>query len=209
MVHGSLRCPGGVGTPRDTVVITGRLRPGPWSSHHRGSAPCKGAPMPTPRILARTTAAAVAVALVPERRGGARRRWRPPSRAGAGRARRAPGEIVRRRAAVGDVLHRRAAAARGINSGIHVPTAVAARRGFSAIVDGRAPRRVPGHAGQRLRQQGQLVRLPDPRLLHPARLQDPPRRDRHGRGRASSSRSAIRPADRVPDRQRGTIPSGC
>ncbi len=63
--------------------------------------------------------------------------------------------------------------------------------GFSAIVEGRHARRVPGDGRQRVRQQGQLARLPDPRLLPRARLQDGRRRHRAASASATSSSSAI------------------
>ncbi len=64
--------------------------------------------------------------------------------------------------------------------------------GFSGIVEGRPARPVPRHARQRLRQQGELVRLPAPRLRHRARTSRRPRADPVRSRRATGSSSVTR-----------------
>ena len=133
----------------------------------------------------------------PFRLGPGERRRTPDARGSGGNPRRCPGG----RPAVGRrPRHRRA-------ERDPVPAAAAGHRRVLGRGRGPAAGGVPRHARQRVRRQGQLGRLPDPRLLRAARLQDRPRRqrlggDRRGRGRVRRV-PRPRPPDRVPHRQRG------
>ena len=99
--------------------------------------------------------------------------------------------------------HRRVAD--GVINGIQFPTPVAAGRGLLGDRRGSPARRVPGDGRQRLRQQGELGRLPHPGLLRCDRTS---RRRDGGTGAVARRRlhRVQRPvaADRLPDHERWT-----
>ena len=93
--------------------------------------------------------------------------------------------------AAGPAVRARSVAGRSVDQRHHVPAAVAAGRGVLGDRRGAPARRVPGDARQRLRQQGELARLPDPRLLRRRPTSRPPTAAPARSRSATSSSSAI------------------
>ena len=137
------------------------MRPGRGVRARSGSAPHGEEPCPchtTPFADAGRRPPPSSVALVPGRRVAAAGGATAPRRAAARRPGRAAGRDLRRRPAVRRRSHRRPD--RDVINGIKFPTPSQPVEGFSGDRRRPPPRRVPGDARQRVRQQGQLARLP-------------------------------------------------
>ena len=205
MVLASRSLPGGPGSARDAIVSRGPCaRDAGVARSRRPHRDERRQPCPH-SDLTRMTAAAVGAALVPSTR--CRACGRPDGDEQPTLVGRAvlPADAAGLRPAVG---RRRSATDRSTASVPAPEQPVEGSRPSSRA----GSRRVPGDARQRVRRQGQLGRLPDPRLLRASRTSRRPGRQRHDRGRPARGVHRVprsRTADRVPDRQRGHQPAGC